>query len=770
MKQILLAQVILSAIVIVPQASAQQLAPGMGYMSPSGGQAGQTIDVTIGGYDWTSDIELFVHDSRITLELIEPPGEVIVPEPPYWFGKKARRSPFLLPREATARLTIPSDIPPGLVKWQVANANGASATGLFRVSQNEELSEQQAMAKLLHVSEKPFTISGQIKKIQEIDCYEFIADRAGLITCTIESRSLNSPLNAFLEIRDKSDQVIGDVADTGGNDTSLTFLATKDQRYKACLYDVDFRGNRSFVYRLGMQFGPRVVATIPAAVQEGGKRKIDLRGYGLITGQNVLESVVRDIEIPEIAHDSTVTSFDLPSGETVTRPLRISHHPELSEIESNHQLTVPSAVTGTLEQRYGEDVYLIEGHQGDVWQIDLEAAQIHSPLDGTLAITDLEQKELTRSDDLPGTTDAGIEWKVPADGAYRIVVSDVSGHSGSKTAIYRLAVRESVPRFELSAPEFLGVPLGGKTTLSLKVKRAGGFQDSIALSCSELPEGVSVPERLVIPEGKSDLKIELTSAGTVAATARLVTFRGETLTEDRTINAETEPVLIATTLKPPFSIDAEGKDDVTKWPRGSTFPAPVLIEREPGFEGDIVLEMTSKQGRHRQGIRGPELRVPPKSTRVLYPVFLPEWLETTRTSRMVVNGVAQIADPKGNIRYVLSKQKTRMGFLPIGALLKVSTSSPEIETKAGQPVSLAFELNRSSQLTEPVRLELSDPHQVILEHRSLPEINEGVAKIDSIIDSQISIGEYPIVLRATVLIEGQFPVVSECRYLIVVER
>ncbi len=37
-----------------------------------------------------------------------------------------------------------------------------------------------------------------------------------------------------------------------------------------------------------------------------------------------------------------------------------------------------------------------------------------------------------------------------------------------------------------------------------------------------------------------------------------------------------------------FSIDAEGKDDVTKWPRGTTFPAPVLIERDEGFEGEHV--------------------------------------------------------------------------------------------------------------------------------------------------------------------------------------
>ena len=83
-------------------ADAQQV-PSIGYMFPPGGQAGSTIDVVLGGYDWTPDMELFVRDSRIQLVMTGAPGPVIVPEPPYWFGKKARRGPFMLPRETPAK-------------------------------------------------------------------------------------------------------------------------------------------------------------------------------------------------------------------------------------------------------------------------------------------------------------------------------------------------------------------------------------------------------------------------------------------------------------------------------------------------------------------------------------------------------------------------------------------------------------------------------------------------------------------------------------------
>ncbi|HSG70412.1 MAG TPA: hypothetical protein VLA12_08350, partial [Planctomycetaceae bacterium] len=717
-----------------------------------------------------------VHDPRITLELIEPPGEVIVPEPPYWFGKKARRSPFLLPREAKARLTIPADVPEGLVKWQVANANGASATGRFMVSHQKELSEPQAAEKPLSAADFPVNISGQIKKIREVDCFEFVADRTGLITCTIEARILDSPLNAVLEIRDESNRIVFDVADTGGNDASLTFLATQGHRYRACLYDVDFRGNRSFVYRLGFRAGLRVLATIPAAAQPGTKRSFELLGYGLQTGRAELESVVRDLEVSVNSPAMTSIPVDLPEVGTVAIPIRISDLPEVTEAESGLKLSAPVAVTGVLDERYGEDVYLLRGAQGEMFQIDLEAKRIGSPLDVTLTITDAEGKELVRSDDLPNTTDAGIEWTAPADGEYRLVVSDVSGHSGQQLALYRLAIRTSRPGFELSVPELIGVPLGGKATLSLKAQRTGGFKSAISVSASHLPEGVSVPEMLVIPEGQSELKIEISVSEQAAAVAGLVTFRGEaslggsdSSSQTQSIVADSPPVLLAATLKPPFEIDAEGKDDVTKWPRGSTFPAPVLIERNDGFQGEIVLEMTSRQGRHRQGIRGPELAVPPDTSRILYPVYLPEWLETTRTSRMVVNGVAQVADPKGNVRYLLSKQKTRMGFLPIGALLKVSTSTPEIEAKAGESMAVPFEISRSIRLTEPVRLELIDDAKVIAEGVSFPEIQSGEAKFDAKVAEGIAPGEYPITLRATVLQDGQFPVVSEIQYLVVVQ-
>ena len=40
--------------------------PEPGYVYPPGGAAGTTIDVLLGGYDWTPDLQFFALDPRVT--------------------------------------------------------------------------------------------------------------------------------------------------------------------------------------------------------------------------------------------------------------------------------------------------------------------------------------------------------------------------------------------------------------------------------------------------------------------------------------------------------------------------------------------------------------------------------------------------------------------------------------------------------------------------------------------------------------------------------
>lgn len=765
--------ILISLIGLMTESVFAQQPPAIGYMFPAGGKAGQTVEVVLGGYDWTPDIEIFLHDSGIKLEVLDKPGPILVPEPPYWFGKKARRAPFLLPRETKARLTIPTDVPPGIINWQVANANGASSVGKFVVGTDEELVELEDRKDSQAIKTLPVVVSGRVKHIEEVDRFHFTVPQTGPITCSLIAQQIGSPLRAVIEIYDAQGQRIASKADTAGNDIALTFAGERGETYSVHIYDLDFRGNRAFTYRLRIAPEPRVVAAFPTIAQRGETRDVEFIGYGIATGQAKLESLKRSVRFsPDPNRDSFDFQLETPVGQTVRVTLRVSDSPEIVRLSDEVPLIseYPAAITGVLKEAYGEHRFRISAKKGDVLDLALTSEAFESPLDVSLAVYDAQGTQKAQSDDVDGATDAALQFRVPTDGEYQIGVSDQSGNSGQPTAVYRLVVKPAEPGIQFAVPEFLNIPLGGTAKISLRATRFAGFKDPVAISFEGLPEGVTIPDDLEIPAGKTALTIDLTAAADAAATAAVARVIGEAKTDEGILRFEAGPLLVATTITPPFSIDAEGQDDVTKWPRGTIFPAPVLIERDEGFTGEITLEMTSKQGRHRQGIRGPELVVPPGVDRILYPVTLPEWLETTRTSRMVVNGVAQVRDPKGNVRYSVSRQKTRMGFLPTGALLKLSTDADELTAVPGQAVVIPLSLNRSPQLTGPARIEIRpSDDQVGLFSAASQTItaNQEQFKLSIVpnMGQEVS-AEQKLTIRATVMQEENRPVVSEASVLL----
>src|SRR5215210_6086820 len=100
--------VVIGLFIFAPSTHAQRV-PEAGYVFPPGGKAGSTIDVRLGGYDWTPDVEFFVHDKRVQLIPADPPGPILIPQPPYWFGAKGRLASMPLAREVAAKFVVPAD-------------------------------------------------------------------------------------------------------------------------------------------------------------------------------------------------------------------------------------------------------------------------------------------------------------------------------------------------------------------------------------------------------------------------------------------------------------------------------------------------------------------------------------------------------------------------------------------------------------------------------------------------------------------------------------
>ena len=752
-----------------------QLVPEIGYVYPSGGQVGTTVDVTLGGYDWTPDMQLLVHDPRIKLEIIGAPSGVLVPEPPYWFGYKARGMAWPCPREFKAKLTIPADVPPGLVKWQVANANGASPVELFQIGSGPEIIEDAKRKTPQVLSALPLTVSGQIRRIEEIDRYQFQVPKAGPVTIELLARRMNSPLHGMIQVRDASGRVVLDASDSEGRDLTLTMIAQANAPYELSLHDLDFAGDRSYVYRLTLTPGSHVVAAYPAAGKRGETRKVEFLGIGLATGGPELETVARDVSFPAAADvKSFAYSVETPFGNAKPITLLLSDLAEQVEAAgaASTPLTAPGAITGSLETRFGSDQFTVDLKKGDKWEINAQARAIGSPLDLELQVLGPDGKQVATNDDVTGTTDASFALVVAVDGAHRIVVTDRSGKSGSRAANFRLSIEPPRADVSFTIPVQLPIVIGTPSKLAIKVVRDGAFDGPIPLTLAGLPVGVTAPPDLAIPEKKNDLVIDLTCAADAPANASLCT-----ITATPTLNGQPSPrkagtVLLATTMKPRLKLTPEGLDDVSKVHRGSTHLFPFKIERLEGYVGPLTLEMTSKQQRHRQGLSSDEMIVPPEVVRAEYPIFVPEWMETTKTSRMIINGAVKVADPKGNVRTLLQKQELRVGILPEGALMKLSHSAGEMTATLGSEVRVPLALSLATELRDAIKITvMPSESQTNLLSAEPVQLSPGQKETSFVIklssDTQL-VGEQAVVIRAATLRNG-YPVISETTVLLTVK-
>ncbi len=751
-----------------------QLVPEIGYVHPTGGQAGTTVEVILGGYDWTPDMQLLLHDPRIKLEIIGPPSGVLVPEPPYWFGYKARGMAWPCPREFKAKLTVPADVPPGLVKWQVANANGASPVESFHIGSVPEVIDDAKRKTPQVLPVLPVTVSGQIRRIEEVDRYQFRVPKAGPVTIELLARRMNSPLHGMLQVRDSSGKVVLDASDSEGRDLTQTMIAQADTPYELSLHDLDFAGDRSYVYRLLLTPGSHVESAYPAAGKRGEARKVEFVGIGLATGGPQLETVTRDVTFPAAADvKSFAYSVETPFGNAKPHTLLVTDLAEQLEAATGATpLTAPSAVTGAIDSRFGSDQFTIELKKGDKWDINAQARAIGSPLDLELQVLGPDGKQVATNDDEKGTTDASLTLAVPVDGAYRILVVDRSGKSGSRAANYRLSIEPPREDITITFPTQLPIVIGTPAKLAIKVVRDGGFAGPIPITLTGLPAGVTVPADLAIPEKKNDLTIDLTCAADAATTASLCAITATPTLNGQPSTRKAGTVLLATTMKPRIKLMPEGLDDVSKVHRGSTHLFPYKIERLEGFAGPITLEMTAKQQRHRQGLSSDEFLVPADAKRVEYPIFVPEWMETTKTSRMIINGAVKVADPKGNIRTLLQKQELRVGILPEGALMKLSHSAGEPTVTLGSEVRIPLALSLASELREPIKITVmpSEDQTNLLTAEPIP-LSAGQKETTLIVrvanDAKL-VGEQSLVVRAFTLRNG-YPVISETTVLLTVK-
>ena len=528
--------VVASMVMLAAHSAFGQVPPQLASVFPPGGQAGQSVEVTIGGSNLEAMKSLHSNLAGVQCELLDA---------------------------SRFRLSIPADAMPGLYDLWAVGDNGISAPRCFSVSNRSESleaepneAESAAMPVPLDV-----VINGRVEKPTDVDCYRFEARRGQRVVVECSAERIDSRLRAVLEISDASGRRLAVNRGYFGGDPLIDFRVPEDGTYVVKLQDLISSGGADHHYRLEIDTGPRVAFSVPSVIERGQATGVTLYGWNLPTAGSPEGSLDRiDVEIPEkIARETWPLPVRLLSVQAVLEgsafPFHLpgSHAPILiglsdAQVATDRDdnisartaqtLEVPCEVSGQLAAGGTTDWFAIQARRGEGLYIEALGQRIQSPVDLQISVhraTRLPSEatsgqldaelvdESDRQDAWPtqlqllakftdetrsiggafptGHLDPAGRWICPEDGRYLIAIRSLSGglHNDPRR-IYRLSVRREEPDFELVAVPHanqsagLNLKRGGREVLDLIAFRRRGMNASIRVSAQDLPSGVECPD------------------------------------------------------------------------------------------------------------------------------------------------------------------------------------------------------------------------------------------------------------------------------------
>jgi len=502
---------IMSAVTLAmgaPSLSAQS-PPVLQYCFPAGGQAGHTIEITVGGDNL----------DNLTGLLCSLPDVTCTPLSGRQF-----------------QVTIPPDAPVGHCDlWAVSDA-GISAPCPFIIGNREETRETEPNNSASHAQPLPLNsvVNGRIDQAHDVDWFQFTATEAQKVVIACDASRMDSSLRAVLEVLNADGKRLAINRGYFGTDPLIDFRVPADGTYAVRLNDLVGTGDESCVYRLSIDSGPRVAFALPNVVQRDRTSRVTLYGWNL--NPTDAANTGLDTVAVDIAADRTVRSAYLAgpllstqtaiAGESfawlfpgsafpvvlgLTDVPVIQEDPDVDVAHDVRRLTIPCEVSGQLIDGDERDWFAFDARRGEVIYLEAAGQQIQSPVDlhisvfgasGTVKLADFHDEVRNiggafRTDHL----DPSGRWVCPEDGRYLILVHNViGGLQSDPRRVYRLSVRREEPEARVFAVPHqhpsggLNVRTGGRLPLDLIAIRRRGLNGSIRVSARDLPTGIEFPD------------------------------------------------------------------------------------------------------------------------------------------------------------------------------------------------------------------------------------------------------------------------------------
>jgi hypothetical protein len=752
--------------------------PVASYLFPAGGRRGTTVDLHVGG--------LFLHKDACW-ELLGP-GVTLAsphlgPASTLWF-----EGPMLqltdsqqaedYPKDTSAKVAIAADAALGIRRGRVWTAQGAASGLAFVVGDLPEIVEQEIDGDPVPVDvQLPVTINGRIFPRQNVDLWTFPLHKGQSVACEVCAARIGSPLDSYLEIVGPDGRVIAENDDALAADSFVRFTAAADGKYGVRIRDANGRGGPAFVYRLTLTSDPYVERVFPLGGRRGAATRFTLFGQGVPADA---------VEVKLPAEGPRDYAWRPPVGDKA-KPVLIDLDdlPESVEAEPNDQpaqaamATMPCVLNGRIDRPGDVDCWSFEGKKGESIALELRAQQLGSPLQGVLAVSDAQGKELVRAESSAERPDPVLTFMPPADGVYYIRVADHFRTRGGQEFAYRLRLAPPGPGFRLQlAADVVTLPRAGQAKLKVTADRTGGFNEAMALAIDALPAGVKATNT-TIAAGQNAVEIAFAADATAAVDVSRLTIRGEGKTKDGKSlvstavlpaprgQPETDTVLLAVALPTPFKI--VGDYEMLLAPRGSVRHRHYKIERG-GYDGPIEVSLSDRQARHLQGVRGPTITVPAGVSEFDYAVDLPPWMEIGRTSRACVEGVGVVKD--GGAEHYISYSSVQQNDQIIAVVetgrLGLEVAKPSILAAHGKSIAVPVKVSRGKGLNGPVKVELVLPghlHGVSAEAVVVPA-DQSAGTLTFRFNDAPGPFNMPLTVRAT-LTDGGDPAVAEAKLEVV---
>ncbi len=177
-------------------------------------------------------------------------------------GRSAQLQPvgFALGGMTTTQLDVPMDWPCGPQNVQLQAPGGTTNPVPVIVSDLEEVLETDSNNDFEHATPLPVPggASGRIEAENDVDCYRFTAAKGQTYRFEIEARRLDSKLDSYLAILDKTGREIANNDDLTNSvitskDSRLDWTAPADDEFAVAVRDLSSHGGPEFVYHLVAQ-------------------------------------------------------------------------------------------------------------------------------------------------------------------------------------------------------------------------------------------------------------------------------------------------------------------------------------------------------------------------------------------------------------------------------------------------------------------------------------------------------------------------------------